>query len=499
MESTKNFLAFDLGAESGRAIVGRLGDGRLTLDVLHRFPNIPVRVASGLHWDVLRLFQEMKDGLRLACRDGVKLASAGLDTWGVDFALLDSTGALLANPHHYRDTRTEGAMDEVFAIVPRDEVFRRTGIQFMPLNTLYQLFVLNRDNPALLDAAEKIILIPDLFNYWFTGEAVCEFTEATTSQCFDPRQGEWAAGMLEKLGLPASKLGRIVQPGSRLGSLAKHVCEDCDAPSVPVIAPACHDTGSAVAAVPAGTGPFAYISSGTWSLVGVEVDEPVINDRSLKYNFTNEGGVAGTYRLLKNVMGLWIVQECRRQWEREGVAYDYAKLTAMASVAAPFRSLIDPDGEDFFAPGDMPARIRESCRRTGQPVPESPGEVVRTALDSLALKYRWVVERLEELIGRAIPVVHIVGGGTQNTLLSQLTADTCAREVICGPVEATAIGNVLMQAVGLGVIGTVSEAREIVRNSFELARFVPSADSGAAASEAYGRFLDILRESHSIL
>lgn len=497
MESTTNFLAFDLGAESGRAIVGKLGGGRLTLDVIHRFSNIPVRVADGLHWDALRLFQEMKDGLRMSCRDGAKIASAGLDTWGVDFALLDKTGALLGNPIHYRDTRTEGAMEEVFAIVPREEVFRRTGIQFMQLNTLYQLYVMNRDNPALLDAAEKILMLPDLLNYWFTGEAVCEFTEATTSQCFDPRQGGWATDMLDKLGLPAHKLGPIVQPGSRLGNLAKYVCEDCDAAPIPLIAPACHDTGSAVAAVPAEGGRFAYISSGTWSLVGIEVDQPVINDRSLKYNFTNEGGVAGTYRLLKNVMGLWIVQECRRQWEREGVSYDYAKLTEMASEAAPFGSLLDPDSVDFFAPGDMPGRIRDYCRRTGQRIPESPGEVVRAALDSLALKYRWVLERLEELTGHPIPVVHIVGGGTQNTLLSQLTADTCARDVICGPVEATAVGNVLMQAVGLGVVASISDARKIVRDSFELARFIPTSDSGGAASEAYERFLGLLRESHS--
>lgn len=495
---TRNFLAFDLGAESGRAVLGKLGDGRLELEVVHRFANTPVQVLDGLHWDVLRLFHEMKDGLRLAARDH-QIASIGLDTWGVDFALIDRHGALLANPHHYRDSRTEGVMEEVFKTVPRAEVFRQTGIQFMPLNTLYQLFALSRQNPDILDAADKIIMIPDLFNYWFTGVAACEFTEATTSQFFNPVEGRWATGMLDALGLPGSKLGEIVPPGSRLGDLLPSITGECSTGQIPVIAPACHDTGSAVAATPATQPGFAYISSGTWSLVGVESAAPVINEKSLEYNFTNEGGVAGAIRLLKNVMGLWIVQECRRQWEREGVSYDYAQLTGMAAAEQPFRSLIDPDHADFFVPGDMPSRIRALCQSTSQAVPQSPGQVVRTALDSLALKYRWVVEKLEELTQKPLHVIHVLGGGTQNRLLQQLTADATGREVICGPVEATAIGNILMQAIGLGAISSVEQGREIVRRSFDLHTYVPAPETQDQVAEAWRRFQDILARSDSIL
>jgi rhamnulokinase len=490
LSQARSFLALDLGAESGRAVVGKLRGNVLDLEVVHRFPNIPVRVPDGLHWDVLRLFQEMKEGLRLASREN-QLASLGLDTWGVDFALLDSAGALLANPHHYRDSRTDGKMEEVFAVVPREEIFRTTGIQFMQLNTLYQMYALKQSSPHLLDAAAKIVMIPDLFNYWFSGEAVCEFTEATTSQMFDPVRGRWATELADRLGLPLDKMAPVVQPGSRLGEILPFVAEECECPPVPVIAPACHDTGSAVAAVPAEGRDFVYISSGTWSLVGVEVDQPVITERSLQYNFTNEGGVAGTYRLLKNVMGLWLVQECRRTWERRGVSYDYARLTEMAAEAPAFRSILDPDDPAFLHPGDMPARIQEFCRSTSQPVPEDPGSIVRTALDSLALKYRWVVERLEELTGRSLPVIHVVGGGTQNRLLTQLTADASRRQVIAGPVEATAMGNILMQAIGLGEIGSVAEGRSIVRSSVDLATYEPRPDAAAMADEASERFLKL--------
>ncbi|MEI6915650.1 MAG: rhamnulokinase family protein [Armatimonadota bacterium] len=495
---SQNFLAFDLGAESGRAVVGKLRDGRLELEVVHRFGNIPVRTLNSLHWDALRLFAEMKDGLRAAGRDH-ELASVGLDTWGVDFALIDKTGELLSNPHHYRDTRTDSTMDDVFKVVPKAEVFRQTGIQFMPLNTLIQMFALKRDNPALLDAAEKIILIPDLFNYWFTGEARCEYTEATTSQFFNPTEGRWATELLEALELPAHKLGEIIQPGERLGQLTQSVAEDCFVGRIPLITPATHDTGSAVVAGPAEGSDFVYISSGTWSLVGVESHKPVINEKSLEYNFTNEGGAAGTIRFLKNVMGLWVVQECRRQWEREGVSYDYARLTEMAAAEQPFVSLVDPDAQEFFVPGDMPARIREFCLRTGQKAPETPGQVIRTALDSLALIYRWVVERLEDLTGKPVPVIQVVGGGTQNKLLQQLTADACRRTVICGPVEATAIGNIIMQAIGMGAISNVAEGRQIVRRSFEMETYQPSPGTADQVEEAYGRFLEVLKASDAII
>lgn len=491
MAHTRNYLAFDLGAESGRAVIGQMRDGRLNLDVVHRFPNIPVMVADGLHWDVLRLFQEMKDGLRAAARQE-PLASVGLDTWGVDFALLDATGALLSNPHHYRDARTNGVMEQVFDLVPQSDIFMQTGIQFLPFNTLYQMFALRQETPQLLDAAEKIIMIPDLFNYWFTGETACEFTEATTSQMFDPTRGDWADDLMDRLGLPSDRMGTIIAPGSRLGHLSAQITDECACDPLPLITPATHDTGSAVAAVPASTPEFAYISSGTWSLVGVEVSEPVINEVSLKYNFTNEGGVGGTYRLLKNVMGLWLVQECRRTWERQGISYDYTRLTDMASQAAPFAHLVDPDHPTFLPPGDMPARIQEYCRQTHQPVPEGPGAIVRTALDSLALKYRWVVERLEELTGSTIPVIHVVGGGIQNRLLTQLTASATGRRVVAGPVEATATGNILMQAIGMGDLRNVAEAREVVRSSFDLEEHAPGEISEDLVAEAYSRFQKLL-------
>jgi len=492
VSKAKAFLAFDLGAESGRAVVGRLHGGRLELEVVHRFPNIPVQVTDGLHWDVLRLFGEMKNGLREAARDDAEITSIGVDTWGVDAALLDGRGVLLCNPYHYRDSRTDGAMDELFKVVDRTEVFEQTGIQFMQLNTLYQLFVQKKQNPELLDATKRIILIPDLFNYWFTGEAVCEFTEATTSQMYNPRKGGWASDMLKTLGLPVEKMGRIVPPGSRLADLLPSVAEECACQRMPVVAPACHDTGSAVAAVPASGNDFAYLSSGTWSLIGVEVPQPVINERSLAYNFTNEGGVQGTFRLLKNVMGLWLVQECRRTWEKQGIAYDYTKLTALASEAAPFRSLVDPDNSLFLAPGDMPSRIQDYCRQTGQAVPETPGETVRTALDSLALKYRWALEKLEELTGRSFSALHIVGGGTQNKLLTRLAADATGKRVVAGPIEATATGNILMQAIGMGELADVAQAREVVRASFDLEEYTPAPEASAAVEDAYGRFLKLL-------
>lgn len=493
MDRSKAFLAFDLGAESGRAVIGRLKSGRIDLEVVHRFPNIPVQIPGGLHWDALRLFHEMKDGLRLAARHA-ELASAGVDTWGVDFALLDSKGGLLANPHHYRDSRTDGVMDEVFSIVPRAEVFHQTGIQFLPFNTLYQMFALKRDNPKLLESAERIILIPDLFHYWFTGNAVCEFTEATTSQMLNPRTGNWAKELLHNLNIPVHKMGEIIQPGSRLGAVLPRISEECACPHIPVIAPATHDTGSAVAAVPATGSDFAYISSGTWSLVGVEVSEPVINEKSLEYNFTNEGGVTGTHRLLKNVMGLWIVQECRRQWEKEGISYDYTRLTQMAAECQPYATLIDPDAPQFLPPGNMPERIIQFCQKTGQAVPENHGQIIRTALDSLALKYRWVVERLEELTGKPISTIHIVGGGIQNRLLTQLTADACGRSVFAGPVEATAYGNILMQAIGLGEISTLQEGRSIIRASEDLAEYTPDSSRTEAVSDAYGRLLDLMKQ-----
>ena len=487
------FLAFDLGAESGRAVMGHLDGDRLRLEEVHRFPNGPVRVLDSLHWDVLRLWSEIKHGLALAAQAyGTSLASVGLDTWGVDFGLLAADDILLGNPYHYRDSRTDGMMDEAFKIVPRAEIYERTGIQFMQLNSLYQLLAMARADSPALAAAETLLTMPDLFNFWLSGRKANEFTIATTSQCYDPRAGDWAREMLERLGIPARILGQIVPPGTVLGTLLPSVAEETGCGPIPVVASACHDTASAVAAVPTVSRDYIYLSSGTWSLMGVEVTEPVITGQSLTHNFTNEGGVGDTFRLLKNITGLWLVQECRREWSRAGESYSYDDLTRMAAEAPAFGPLVVPGDARFLPPGDMPGRIRAFCRDTGQAVPETKGSIVRCALESLALEYRRVAERLSELVGRRFPTVHVIGGGSQNRLLNQFTADATGRTVVAGPVEATAIGNVLVQALALGHIASLAEGRELVRHSFEVETFEPGDTS--AWDGAYERYLEMNRE-----
>jgi rhamnulokinase len=471
MAAARKFLAFDLGAESGRGILGLLDD-RLRLEVVHRFPNGAVRTLDTLHWDVLRLYGEMLTGLRGAAQHG-PLDGVGVDTWGVDFALLGRGGTLLGNPRHYRDPHTEGVPERAFQRVPRAEVFHQTGIQFMRFNTLYQLLALQEARSPLLDVAETLLFIPDLFHYFFTGLKVNEYTDASTSQMLDPRTRGWAWDLVRAFGLPAQVLGTIVQPGTVLGPLRTSVAAETGANAAPVIAPASHDTAAAIAAVPATGTSWAYISSGTWSLMGVELPAPLIDERALEANFTNEGGVGGTIRFLKNVMGLWLVQECRRAWERAGQAYGYEDLMRQAEAAPPFVSVVDPDDSSFLLPPSMPAALADFCRRTGQPVPDGVGATVRCALEGLALRYRWVLGKLEELTGRRLEVIHVVGGGSQNALLNQLTADACDRPVLAGPVEATAAGNVLVQAIGAGALGSLADAREVVRRSFEVRTFTP--------------------------
>jgi rhamnulokinase len=489
--ATKKMLAFDLGAESGRGILGRFDGQRLELEVVHRFPNGPVRTLDTMHWDLLRLYSEMLTALRRCASEMGGVDSLGVDTWGVDFGFLGRDGTLLGNPRHYRDPHTEGMMEQAFARVPAKEVFRQTGIQFMRFNTLFQLLALQRDRSPLLDVAHTLLFMPDLFHYFFTGVKVNEFTDASTSQIYDPTARTWAHGLIKAFGLPDHIFGTIVPPGSVLGTLRPSVATEVGTGPVPVIAPASHDTGSAVAAVPAQATSWCYISSGTWSLMGAELPAPLISDKVQEYNFTNEGGVGGTIRFLKNIMGLWLVQECRRAWERSGQTYSYDDLTRLAEAAPPFASLVVPDHASFMLPPSMPAALAEFCRRTGQPVPAEPGACVRCALESLALRYRWVLERLEELLGHRLEVVHVVGGGCQNTLLCQFTADACHRPVVAGPVEATAIGNVLVQALGLGVIGSLAEAREVVRQSFEVRTFQPQLPQ--RWNEPYERFLGYLK------
>jgi rhamnulokinase len=506
-----HLLAFDLGADSGRAILGALDGERLELTELHRFPNLPAPLPDGLHWDVLGLWNEVRKGLGMVVQhSGGALAGLGLDTWGVDFGLLDRQGALLGNPFHYRDSRTDTMLEAAFQRVPRADIFAQTGIQFMQFNSLYQLLALRLQNSPQLAAAETFLTMPDLLNYWLTGRKVCEFTNATTTQCYDPRRKTWARPLLQRLGIPENIFPEIVPPGTLLGDLRGPLADEAGlARPLPVIAPACHDTGSAVAAVPAGNDSFAWISSGTWSIMGVSVREPVINEHSLACSMTNEGGVDNTFRLSKNITGMWPLQESRRAWARQGSSYTYDELTAMAAQAAPLRSLIDPDHHDFLAPGDMPARVRAYCRRTGQPIPASCGEVTRCVLESVALKYRWVLERLERLLAPAaangaaangagahrIDTIHIVGGGTKNRLLSQFAADATGRRVITGPVEATATGNLLVQAMALGEIGSLDDAREIVRNSTSMLVFEPDPAAAAAWGDADAKLQALMQEN----
>ncbi len=489
MAKSATYLAFDFGAESGRAVIGELTGGKVSLREIHRFPTGGTILPTGMHWDVLGFFGEIRNGLRMAAAEVEELKGIGIDTWGVDFGLLDKDDVLLSNPWHYRDARTDGMLDYVFDLVPREEIFNQTGIQFMQLNTLFQLAAMVKQQSSLLDNAKRLLMIPDLFNFWLTGVKANEFSDATTTQFYNPREGRWATELLDKLGIPSGFLGEIVPPGTLLGPLHPSMQEQTNLGAVPVIAPATHDTGSAVAAVPARGTNHAYISSGTWSLPGLEVKEPLVTEAALKYNFTNEGGVDGTFRFLKNVMGLWLIQECRRTWEREGEVLDYVTITRMASEAKPFLAVIDPDAELFLKPGDMPARIAQFCQESGQQVPTSKGELVRVALESLALKYKWTFEKLQEIRGGKLDTIHIVGGGGQNRLLSQFTANACGVPVIVGPYEATALGNILMQAIATGELAGLSEAREVIRDSFGLETYTPE-DTGAF-DEAYKTFLQV--------
>lgn len=495
MPEARNYLAIDLGAESGRTMLGTLDNGKLILTETHRFPNGPVRLLDGMHWDVLRLWAEIKAGIAAAVQGGAKLSGLGLDTWGVDFALLDRDGTLLGNPFHYRDARTDGMLHEAFRHMSRADIFAGTGIQFMQLNTLYQLLAMVQAKSPILDVAQTFVTIPDLFNYWLSGEITVEFTNATTTQCFDPLKRDWALPVLHALNIPSHLFGPVTAPGASIGTLLPRVAEETGAGKVKVLLPACHDTGSAVVAVPAQNEDFAWLSSGTWSIMGAEVHEPSVGPKALEYNFTNEGGVFGTWRLSKNIMGLWLAQECRREWKRQGQDHSYDEMTQLAAESDPFLAVIDPDDDVFFHPGDMPERIRQYCQKTGQRVPQTKGEVLRVALESLALKYRWVLARTEELSGKRLAPIHIIGGGTKNRLLNQLTADATDRTVVTGPVEATAIGNVLMQAIGLGHLDSLAEAREVVRNSFDVEEYHPGSCDGW--DEAYAKLLRLLESNVS--
>lgn len=492
--SEQCYLAVDLGAESGRVIAGLFDGQRIRLDEVHRFANGAVPLVKSLRWNVLGLWGEIQNGLLKAAQTyGPRAVSVGVDTWGVDYVLLAKGGELLGQPYHYRDPRTAGVMEQTFGRVSREEIFATTGLQFMPINTLYQLIAMRRDHRPIMEFAERFLMMADFFHFLLSGSQVVEFTNASTSQCLDATTRTWAVDMLRKLDLPTAMFPEVVSPGAKLGKLRPEVAERCGLPRIEVVTPATHDTGAAVAATPTeltGTAKWAYISSGTWSLMGLELPNAVLTPAALARNVTNEGGIDGTYRLLKNIMGLWLVQECRRTWEREGKALSYGELTTLAADAAPLQSLVDPDAPEFLAPTHMPNAIRAWCKKHGQPEPESVGSVVRCALESLALKYRMVLGWLEELSGEKVEVIHIVGGGCQNGLLNQFAANACGRPVVTGPVEATALGNVLVQARTSGAISSLADMRKVVRASSDLRTYEPQ--ERAAWDDAYARFQRML-------
>ncbi len=487
----KTVLAVDIGAESGRVMAVHFDGERLRLEELNRFPNTTVTINGTLHWNFLRLWGDIQAGIEKG--KALHPASIGVDTWGVDFGLLDSQGYLIGNPVHYRDGRTANMMSRAFSKVPQADIFAQTGIQFMPINTLYQLLSLVESGSAQLQIADTFLTAPDLLNYWLTGAKVCEFSNATTTQLFNPTSGTWATKMMADLGIPSHIFPEIVQPGTKLGVYD----------GITVIAPACHDTGSAIAAVPSVAVPphtpdFAYISSGTWSLVGLEVPRPILTSEALAANVTNEGGVYNTYRLLKNVMGLWILQQCRATWAAAGEKYSYGEMVALARGVDPLTAVFNPNDPAFLTPGDHPQRIRDYCRQTNQPVPETPGAVVRSVLESLALAYRQVLDLVTActepaevaVAGQPVSVLHIVGGGTQNQLLNQMTANATGLPVITGPIEATVIGNALVQLIALSEIADLNQGRQIVAGMSELKRYDPQ--DGAVWDEVYGRYQEII-------
>ena len=491
MKKALNLLGFDFGASSGRAMLGTLEDGKLTIREIHRFLNEPVTLCGRFVWDIPRLFHEMKQALLKLSRSGEAVDAIGIDTWGVDFGLLDQNGHLLGLPVHYRDARTEGMREKVRAIVPDVELFARTGIAYNTFNTLYQLYAMKSEGDPTLESAHDLLFLPDLLAYFLTGKKGTEYTIASTSQLLDPYTRKWDHELMEKLGIPARIFGEVKLPGEVRGTLLPEIARECGVAEIPIIAVGGHDTASAVAAVPAREKDFAYISSGTWSLLGAEIEKPLCTEGVMKANYTNEGGVDGSIRLLKNIMGLWIIQECKREWDRRGSETSFGELVELSMQAPAFKAIIDVDDPSFLAPGDMPARVQAYCERSGQAVPEGKGEISRVVYESLALKYRWAIGRLEEdMLKKPIQALHIVGGGSKNMLLNRFTAEAIQRPVIAGPDEGTIIGNLLVQARALGAISDMRALRQVVEDSFPTQTCLPETD-GKAWDEAYQRYLNV--------
>jgi len=486
---SKSFLAFDLGATSGRSILGTIDNSRLQIKELTRFPNQILQIGNHFHWNIYSLFEHLKAGLAAAKNEGVEISSIGIDTWGVDFVLLAKDGTILGAPYAYRDPHTDGAPEEYFKIVPREKVYDLTGIQVMNFNSLYQLYALKRDDNSLLEATTEILFMPDALAYMLTGNKVVEYTIASTSQILNPRTKKFESLLLEKAGVSPSILGEIVMPGHTVGTLRDDLAEESELGKIPVVAVAGHDTGSAVAAVPAENENFAYLSSGTWSLMGIEVKDPIINEETFALNFTNEGGVEGTTRFLKNITGMWLLEQCLKEWKKEGITYAYEKLVHMAESAPAFQSLIDPDHVSFANPASMTAAIMGYCTATHQKAPSNHAEFVRCIFESLSLKYKFILGKLISLAPFAIEKLHVIGGGSKNPLLNQWTANAIGIPVIAGPSEATAIGNIMIQAKAAGCVDSLQEMRQIIRESVLLDVFLP--ENHETWESAYKSFLDI--------
>ena len=492
MADITKVLAFDFGASSGRAMLFTFDGEQLSIEEMHRFSNDPVMIGKSFHWDILRLFFEIKQGINKTVLAGHNdIAAIGIDTWGVDFGLFDKNGKLLGNPYHYRDTRTNGMIELADQTIGKKYIFDKTGLQFNFFNTLFQFMAMKQDNDPLLEIADKMLFIPDIFNYLLTGEMKNEYSIASTSQLLNVKTKQWDKELMEKAGIPTDIFGDIVMPGTIIGALSDEICEELGCPKIPVIAVGSHDTASAVASVPVTEDyRYAYISTGTWALMGSELDAPNVTDDTFRYNFTNEGGVCDKIRFLKNIMGLWIIQESKRQWAREGKNFSFDDLEKAAWAAEPFRSFIDPDCEDFATPGNMPKRICEYCKRTGQPVPENEGEIIRCIAQSLAFKFRMVVDAIEDITKEPLSAVHMVGGGIKDTMVCRFTASATGKTVLAGPVEATSTGNALMQLMALGKISSLTEGRKIVKNSFPIKTYQPEdAESWNQAYEAYKKIV----------
>lgn len=468
------FLSLDLGAESGRAFVGTVEDGRILLDEIHRFPNIPVVVSGHSYWDVTKLFREIEKSLILTAQRGHKdIVSLGIDTWGVDFGLLRTDDGSIDFPFTYRDKRTDGIMEKVFNKISRGEVYGRTGIQSLQINTLFQLYSMKELDPKYLHEFSRLLFMPDIFNYLLTGEEFSEYTISSTSQLMNAQSRKFDETIFSALGLPMRLMCPIIEPGSKIGKLLPTIAAKTGFGDLDIIAVGSHDTASAVAAVPACTDDWAYLSSGTWSLIGIELQQPIMNQQAFEKNFTNEGGVNGKITFLQNITGLWLLQEVRRIWQESGHSYDYDDLATMARTAKKFRCIIDPSDDSFLNPSNMPEAIVEFCRKTHQVPPENGGEMVRTIFESLSMKYRFAIEKLRQVSGKDITTLHAVGGGSQNDLLNQLTADATGLTVIAGPVEATALGNIMVQAIANGSIQSFDSSREMIKNSFPLKEYTP--------------------------